>query len=144
MKKNDFIQRLDHPLIEQAIARAEAASSGEIRVVVMHRPASDPVADAQAAFRRLSMEKTRARNSVLLFVAPESQTFAIIGDEAVHAKCGQPFWDELAAVLQSAFARGEFTAGIVTGIDRAGALLAAHFPSRSDDIDELPNTVSEQ
>lgn len=144
MKKADFIQRLDHPLIEQAIARAEAASSGEIRVVVMHRPAPDPVADAQAAFRRLGMGKTRERNGVLLFVAPESQTFAIIGDEAVHGKCGQPFWDELAAVLQSAFARGEFTAGIVTGIDRAGALLAAHFPPRSDDIDELPNTVIEQ
>ena len=141
MKKSDFIKQLDHPALESAIARAEAGTSGEIRVVVLHEPAPEPVAAAQAAFTRLGMTQTRERNGVLLFVAPASQTFAIIGDEAVHAKCGQAFWDELAAAMTGAFQRGEYTAGLLAGIDRAGALLAEHFPRRPDDTNELPNRV---
>ena len=141
MKKSEFIQQIDHPAIEGAIVQAEALTSGEIRVVVLHDPAPEPVAAAQAAFLRLGMEKTRERNGVLLFVAPASRTFAVIGDEAVHAKCGQAFWDELAAAMTGAFQRGEFTAGLLAGIDRAGALLAEHFPRRPDDTNELPNRV---
>ena len=141
MKKSDFIKRLDHPALEAAIAQAEAGTSGEIRVLVLHEPAPEPVAAAQAAFTRLGMEKTRERNGVLLFVAPASRTFAVIGDEAVHAKCGQIFWDELAAVMTGHFRRDEFTAGLLAGIDRAGALLAEHFPRRPDDTNELPDRV---
>ena len=141
MKKSDFIKQLDHPALEAAIARAEAGTSGEIRVVVLHEPAPEPVAAAQAAFTRLGMAQTRERNGVLLFVAPASQTFAVIGDEAVHAKCGQGFWDELATAMGGHFRRDEFSAGLLAGIDRAGALLAEHFPRRPDDTDEPPNRV---
>ena len=144
MKKSTFIKQLDHPAIEAAIARAEATTSGEIRVAVMHRPAPDPVAAAQALFNRLGMAKTRERNAVLLFVAPESQTFAVIGDVAVHQKCGQPFWEETAAAMAGHFRGGHFTAGLLQGIERAGALLAAHFPHRPDDTNELPNQVIER
>ena len=30
------------------------------------------------------------------FIAPKSQTFAICGDTAVHAKCGEEFWKVVA------------------------------------------------
>ncbi len=143
MKRNHFLQQLDHAALEAAIAAAERATSGEIRVAVSHRPAPDAVAAAQAMFTRLGMAKTRERNAVLLFVAPESQTFAIIGDEGVHRACGQAFWDETAAAMSAAFQRGDFTAGLVAGIARAGALLGERFPRRPDDTNELPNTVIE-
>lgn len=141
MKKSDFIRQLDHPALEAAIARAETATSGEIRVVVLHEPVADPVAAAQAAFTRLGMEQTRERNGVLILVAPASQTFAVVGDEAVHARCGQVFWEEMAAAMAGEFRRGEFTAGLLAGIGRAGELLGRHFPRRADDRDELPNQV---
>ncbi|HWA26826.1 MAG TPA: TPM domain-containing protein [Lacunisphaera sp.] len=144
MNKSDFIKRLDPPALEAAIGRAEAMTSGEIRVIVLQEPAPDPVTAAQAAFARLGMEKTRERNAVLILVAPASQTFAVIGDEAVHAKCGQAFWDEMAAAMSGAFQRGDFTAGLLAGIERAGRLLGEHFPRRADDQDELPNTIAVQ
>lgn len=143
MKKSVFTKQLDHPVIEAAIARAEAMTSGEIRVVVIREAAPEPVAAAQAAFTRLGMEKTRDRNGVIIFVAPESQTFAVIGDEGVHRKCGQSFWDELAAAMAGAFQHGDFTTGLVAGIERAGGLLAAHFPRRPDDTNELADGVVE-
>jgi uncharacterized membrane protein len=144
MKTDDFIQQLDHPRIESAIAAAEAKTSGEIRVVVHRRKIDDAVSFAQAEFLRLGMQKTRERNAVLLFVAPLSQAFAIIGDENVHQKCGPTFWSELAAAMQSSFRSADYTGALLQGIERAGALLAEHFPRRPDDTDELPDHVIER
>ena len=144
MKKSTFIKQLDHPAIEAAIAQAEAMTSGEIRIVVLGESAPEPVAAAQTAFTRLGMDKTRDRNGVLILVAPASQTFAIVGDVAIHEKCGQTFWEELASAMSGSFQRGEFTPGLLAGIERAGQLLRDHFPRRSDDTDELSNRVVEQ
>ena len=144
MKKSEFIQQLDHPAIEGTIAEAEALTSGEIRVVVSHHPANDPLAAAKAAFERLGMTKTKNRNGVLFFVAPASQTFAVIGDEAVHQKCGDSFWQQIASVMTDHFRQGAYTSGLRQGIELAGALLAEHFPRESNDGNELPNQVIEE
>ncbi len=144
MKRKAFIQRLDHPAIETAIAQAEQVTSGQIRVLVTHAPAPEPVPAATQAFLKLGLAKTKHRNAVLLFVAPASHTFAVIGDEAVHKKCGASFWQEVTVAMTAHFKREEFTAGLLHGIARAGALLAEHFPRRPGDTNELPNAVIEQ
>ncbi len=144
MKKKEFIRRLDHPAIEAAITAAERPTSGQIRVLVTHVPAPEPLPAAQRAFLKLGMDRTRHRNAVLIFVAPLSHTFAVIGDVAVHQKCGDAFWQELAAAMTGHFKRGEFTAGLLHGVARAGTLLAGHFPRQPDDKDELPNQVIEE
>jgi len=113
-------------------------------VVVVHAAAAEPVPAAQKTFLKLGMDKTKHRNAVLIFVAPVSHTFAVIGDVAVHQKCGDSFWTELAAAMTGHFKRGEFTAGLVHGVERAGALLAAHFPHQGGDQNELPNQVIEE
>ena len=139
MKPRHLISKLDRHLVELAIHDAELATSGEIRVVIHAEPAPDAVAAAQAEFIRLGMPRTKHRNAVLIFLAPASQTFAVIGDTAVHQKCGDPFWRDLAAVMSGHFQRGEFTAGLVDGIRRAGGRLAAEFPRQPDDRNELPD-----
>ena len=141
MKTDQFINRLDRARLEAAIGAAEAKTSGEIRVLVHERPVDDAVAAAQAEFLRLGMPQTRERNAVLLFVAPASQAFAIIGDEGVHRKCGNAFWSELAATMQASFRREDYTGALLEGIERAGTLLAGHFPRRPDDKNELPDRV---
>ena len=144
MKPRHFIAQLDRKRIEDAIAAAERQTSGEIRVVVHRQHVDDAVAFAQKEFLRLGMQKTRERNAVLLFVAPASQAFALIGDEGVHAKCGQPFWAGVAAVMQENFRAGDFTGALLEGITRAGQLLAEHFPPRPGGTNELPDKVVEQ
>jgi uncharacterized membrane protein len=143
MRHRKFVSALVHERIHAAIHAAELRSSGEIRVMISHKPAPDPVTTAQQAFLQLGMQQTRHRNAVLIFVAPRSHTFAVIGDEAVHAKCGDEFWRELAGTMAGHFKRGEFTEGLLHGIDRAGELLAAHFPHEPDDRNELPDVVIE-
>ncbi len=143
MKHRHFIKQLDRKLIESAIHDAELKTSGEIRVLIHHQPVEDAVAFAQKEFLRLGMQKTRQHNAVLIFVAPVSQKFAVIGDAAVHAQCGDAFWPELASALAGHFKQGEFTAGLLHGIQRAGALLAEHFPPGPDDRNELPDQIIE-
>lgn len=134
---------VDHERVVAAIAAAEARTSGEIRVLIAKQKAPDAVAVAQGHFERLGMTRTAARNGVLIFVAPRSRTFAVIGDTGVHEKCGESFWKLLAAAMEAHFRHGEFTEGLVHGIERAGGLLAENFPRSPDDRNELPDAVEE-
>lgn len=134
---------IDHDRIVAAIAAAELRTSGEIRVVVSQQKTEEPVVAAQRQFERLGMTATAARNGVLIFVAPASRTFAVIGDRGVHEKCGEVFWEELASAMTEQFKTGGFTQGLVLGIERAGALLARHFPRQPDDRNELPDKIEE-
>lgn len=143
MKPNQFIHELDRRAIEEAIQAAELKTSGELRVVISRKTIADPVAAAREEFARQGMQQTRERNGVLLFIAPASQGFAIIGDEGIHAKCGDRFWREVAAAMEKEFRDGRHTAALLEGIARAGGLLAGYFPRRPDDANELPNTVLE-
>lgn len=141
MKTSAFIQQLREPEIVAAIRAAEQKTSGEIRVFISDKPVTDPVAAAQEQFTRLGMTQTRDRNAVLIYLAPGSRQFAVIGDRGVHARCGDTFWQELTRSMSEHFRNGEFTEGIVQGIARAGELLGQHFPRRPDDTNELPDRV---
>ena len=51
---------------------------------------------AERAFEKLGMARTRQRNAILFFVVPSRRRFAVLGDEGIHAKVGQEFWDAIA------------------------------------------------
>ena len=141
MSAPKFVKQLREDEIVEAICAAERKTSGELRVFISHKSVEDPVAAARAEFARLGMEKTRERNAVLIFLAPDTRKFAVIGDLGVHARCGDAFWQELARAMTAHFRKSEFTEGIVQGIKRAGELLAEHFPRRPDDGNELSDRV---
>jgi uncharacterized membrane protein len=130
MHPRTFSKKLHHENIVSAIRAAEQKTSGEIRVLISPKHVDDVVATAQKEFLRLSLDKSAERNGVLIFVAPRSKKFAVIGDEAVHAKCGDAFWRELADAMSTYFRNGDFSGGIAHGVQKAGDLLAAHFPKK--------------
>ena len=111
---------------------------------VSHRKVHDIHRAAVHQFLKLGMNKTKHRNAVLIFVAPESRNFAILGDEAVHAKCGQAFWEQVAAGMREFFRQSKFVDGIVHGISTAGESLAQHFPAHTADHNELPDSMVEK
>ena len=141
MKPRHFLEHLRDDEIAAAIQAAERKTSGEIRVFISRKATKDPVGEAQSHFMSLQMHKTRERNGVLIFVAPESHNFAVIGDTAVHTQCGEQFWQELASEMSEHFRHSHFTRGIIHAIRKAGELLAQHFPRRPDDENELPDKV---
>ena len=137
----EFISQLAHEKIVAAIRDAEKKTSGEIRVFISKKNVADAVAAAQSEFDRLGMTRTQHRNGVLIYVAPAARKFAVIGDTGVHEKCGQKFWDELAAEMGGHFAKTKFSDGIIHGIAHAGKILAQHFPALPGDKNELPDKI---
>ena len=133
----------DSDRIVAAIAAAEKKTSGEIRVHVTRRVPRDLEARARRRFELLGMTKTAERNGVLIYIAPRARRFQILGDVAIHEKCGEGFWKEVAAAMEASFRKGELTEGVVQGVERVGEVLASHFPRRASDRDELPNKLDE-
>ncbi len=129
MHPQEFKKHLRHDGIVTAIREAEEKTSGQIRVLVSHKHVEDPVVEAQKEFMRLGMADSPQRNGVLIFVAPRAHKFAVIGDKAVHEKCGDVFWQKLAEAMSSYFRKSEFTEGIIHSVKKAGEILAEHFPN---------------
>ena len=93
----------------------------------------DPLAAANHEFRKLRLETATDKNSLLLFLAPRTQTFAVVGGTALHEKVGQAWWDDLIALLTRHFKEGRYTDGLVAVIERAGDALRTHFPATAPD-----------
>lgn len=139
-----FFSKLDNARIVSAIGDAERKSSGEIRVHVTLRKPGDLEGRARRRFELLGMTKTADRNGVLFYLAPSVRRFQILGDSGIHERCGPDFWKDVAAGMEESFRRGEFTEGVVRGVEKVGEILARHFPRSSGDRDELPNSVDEE
>jgi uncharacterized membrane protein len=142
MKPKEFIAKLDEQRIVSAIAEAERRTSGEIRVYVSHKPRHDVMTAARRRFDKLGMTKTRGRNGVLIFFAPTVRKFAILGDIAIHEKCGDEFWRNISSVMSDELKRGNLTEATLAAVEKVGAVLAQHFPPELRDKNELPNEIA--
>lgn len=142
MKQDEFVRQLDEARIVKAIAEAELRSSGEVRLFVTRQKPAEVLPAAQAQFAKLGMAKTAERNGVLLFFAPASRQFAIVGDAGVHARCGQDFWHEIRDGMSGKLKQGQYTEAIVEAIGKVGDVLARHFPRQKDDRNELPDDIA--
>lgn len=136
---------LDHDRIAEAIRRAEAGTTGEMRVHITPTRAVQVQREAEATFERLGMTATKQRNAVLLYIAPRSRQFAVVGDAGIQERCGDRLWGPVAAAVEWEFRSGRFTEGIVEAVRRVGAALAEHFPLEQGvgNPNELPDTVSD-
>ncbi len=133
MKVKHFLNAVEHGRVHRAIQSAEEGTSANIVVSVSHRKVEDPLAAANLEFRKLRLGARGDKNSLLIFLAPKSQKFAIVGGTALHDKVGQAWWEELVPLLTRHFKAGHFTDGIVATIERAAAALKTHFPASGTD-----------
>ena len=144
MRTREFLSKLEHDRIIQAIRDAESKTSGEIRVLIQRgKLKNDPLKAAERKFHRLGMHKTRERNAVLVFVAPRVHKFAVVGDKAIHKKCGEKFWQRIVEKMRTHFQNEKFSDALVEAIHEIGDVLANDFPKTREDTNELPDSVIE-
>ncbi len=144
MRTREFLSKLEHDRIVQTIREAESKTSGEIRVFVQRgKLKSDPLAAAQKKFRQLRMHKTRESNAVLIFVVPRAHKFAVVGDKAIHEKCGDEFWQRVVTRMRTHFQNENFSDALVEAIKEIGSVMASHFPKTLGNANELPDDVIE-
>lgn len=140
--RHKLMKTIDVARVKAAIAEAERCTSGEIRVSVSRFFWGGVRRAAESAFTRLGMTRTKDRNAVLFFIVPARKRFVVLGDQGIHAKVGQEFWECVAGLMSERFKKGEFTEGLVAGIGEAGRELAAGFPyDASTDVNELADDV---
>lgn len=142
MKPADFLGKEAEKIIVYAIGKAESRTSGEIRVHIESRCKTDVLDRATAVFKTLSMHKTKERNGVLLYLSVNDRKFAIIGDTGINAVVPADFWDSTKEIVISHFKKGEFTEGLLAGIELTGNHLKQYFPHQKDDVNELPDEIS--
>ena len=144
MRSREFLSKLEHDRIVHAIREGESKTSGEIRVYVQRgKLKAHPLIVAKKRFQRLQMHKTQHRNAVLIFVAPREHKFAVVGDRAIHEKCGEEFWQRIVEGMRTHFQNERFSHALVQAIQEIGKMLAEHFPKTQENTNELPDDVIE-
>ena len=138
-----FLSSDDESAVVQAIQEAEKKTSGEVRVHIEKKcPKKDPIKRAINLFQKLRMHKTNLRNGVIVYVATEDHLLAIWGDEGIHAKVGQEFWESTLITLQEDFKTNQIKNGLTKALLDIGEKLQQHFPYQKDDKNELDDSIS--
>lgn len=142
MSVHGFLTDEEEQAVVDAISKAELATSGEVRLHIENRCKGDVIERAKQVFTDLEMAKTADRNAVLIYIALMDHKLCVWGDEGIHQKVGQAFWDNEVAQLVVAFKEKNFKKGLITLISDIGTKLSALFPYKSNDKNELDNSIS--
>jgi uncharacterized membrane protein len=137
-----MINQVENDLIVTAIQKAEMQTSGEIRVHIDQKCASDPVKRAVQVFEKLGMHKTDLRNGVLIYVSFSDRKLAIIGDQGIDSVVPADFWLSTKDKMIHHFKENRFADGIIAAIAEAGEQLKKFFPYMENDENELSNEIS--
>jgi uncharacterized membrane protein len=142
-KQKEFFSEEEKQQLVAAVQQAEKRTSGEIRIFVESRCRFvDPVDRAKELFLQLGMAQTKERNATLIYIAFEDHQLAILGDEGIHQKVGQHYWEEEVATMIREFRSEHVVDGICNVVKDIGEALTQHFPYNSEtDKNELPDEI---
>jgi uncharacterized membrane protein len=142
-KRKEFFHADERNQIVESIRLAEKQTSGEIRVFVESKCRYvDPLHRAAEVFWMLKMEQTAGRNGVLVYVAIKDRQLAIFGDEAIHQKVGEKFWQEKVRSMLAGFKKESYAESISRIVTEIGEALGLHFPyDGKTDKNELPDDI---
>jgi len=98
-------------------------------------------ARALALFRTGAEQRTRDSTGVLLYLSLDEHRAEIIADAAIHSRVEAAVWGDAMAALVAAVKDDRPGDGMAEAIRQIGIVLAAHFPPRVDDSNELPDRL---
>lgn len=84
---------------------------------------------------------TVGQTGVLIFVSLEESHAAVVADKAIAEKLAPEYWHTPQGMIMAGLKAHKHAEGIIQAIDLIGAELARHFPRRSDDRNELSDSV---
>ncbi|MHB1688261.1 MAG: TPM domain-containing protein [Ignavibacteriaceae bacterium] len=132
--------------ISNRIKEVEKTTAGEICVVVKEHiqflQRNKPIHNlAEKEFFRLGVDKTRNKTGILIFVLLPKRQFYVMADSGINEKVPEKTWDIVKDEMQKMFLNGEFSKGIIHGVQRVGNILSEHFPVKPGDTNEISNEV---
>ena len=136
-----FLSEAESARINSAIKDAESKTSGEIKLVMARHCWGNMKAKASKIFKELGLDKTKERNCVLILFIVTNREFLIYGDQGIHERVGQGFWDDIRNKMVAAFKQDEFGDEISQGVRLIGERLSQYFPHQRDDTDEISDDI---
>lgn len=138
-----FFSEQENRLIVEAIKTAEKNTSGEVRVFVEGKCKwVDAIDRAAELFFQLKMDQTDQRNAVLVYIAVKDRQLAVFGDDGIHRKLGNEYWNRVVREMLSQFDRNDFGKGISDCVLQIGQALHTYFPyDGQTDKNELPDEI---
>ena len=142
-KQKEFFTAEDKQQVVQAIRKAEQRTSGEVRVFVESRCRFvDAIDRALEVFYQLKMNETEERNGTIVYVAVKDKQAAVFGDEGIHQKLGQKYWEEEVNKMMVCFKQSNLAEGIIQCVTDIGEALYQNFPyDHKTDKNELPDDI---
>ena len=144
-----FLGMTDFDAVSDAIKAAESHTSAEIRVHLERRlprrffgARVDALARARGLFTKLGMHRTAERHGVLIYLAVDDRTLAVVGDVGIHRRVGDRHWHRVRDGMIERLRAGAPREAIIGAIEEVGRELAAHYPRRPGDTNELGDEVS--
>ena len=132
--------------IEAAIRGSETSHNGEIRFAIENSLPASAVwrgtcgrERAVEVFSNLRVWDTEHNSGVLVYLLLADHDIEIVADRGIATRVNDADWEAVAQAMEATFRAGEFEHGALNGIERIGALLAAHFPPGMHNPDELAN-----
>ena len=142
MNPEKFLSREENQQIETAIRQSERQMSAELKLVILRHCWKTIRQKAKDVFFKLHLDQTRQRNGVLILLVTTNREFLIYGDQGIHEKVGQNFWEDIRDQMLRYFREDRFGDGIEYGILQIGEKLAACFPRQKDDVNELSDDIT--
>lgn len=139
---SNFLTNIQMASLVEAIQSAEDHSTGEIRVHIDSTSDGNKAEIAFEVFKKLCRNKTAEKNAVLFHVNFEQHYLTIIGDEGIHAKVHQNFWDQMHDRITAEFAKGNYFEGLKNAVLETGFELKKHFPVSGENSNELSNEIT--
>lgn len=132
--------------IEAAIKASEGEHAGEIRFAVEGGLDGAPLFKGQSAreraidlFSQLRVWDTQQNSGVLIYLLLADRAVEIVADRGIHAKVPSHEWNKVCRRMEDAFRQSDFEGGVVSGVQAVTRHLKQHFPSGSQDRNELPD-----
>lgn len=139
---NNFLTDQQMASLVEAIQTAEDHSTGEIRIHIDSNTEGHNAEIAFEVFRTLCKDKTAEKNAVLFHINFEQKYLTIIGDEGIHEKVNQYFWDQMHDRITVQFSKGNFHESLKGAILETGLELKKYFPISGDNPNELSNEIT--
>jgi putative membrane protein len=96
---------------------------------------------AALAFQRFRVRGTDQGTGILIYCTLLERMAWVVGDATIAAQLEPAAWFNVRDAVVDGFRARTPAAGLCTAVERAGELLAQHFPLKAGDRNELPDTL---
>ena len=97
---------------------------------------------AKVSFLDHNLHRTREGTGILILICLFEHRVQVLADHGIHHAVPPESWQQVADLVTAGIKKGRTCDALCEAVALCGDLLAANFPPRSDDIDELPNLIT--